>query len=112
MDMKAAHLYLSLGGCYCYLCTFSKDQCAVPEFVRTGFEITREVTDLHTIFNDLADEDGNVVKKRNDYDIRQGLTNKPIPTNPVYSLQVLHSLLRGFDHFMKLAVHLRAEVFD
>ena len=27
MDMKAAHLYLGLGGAYCDLCNYSKEQC-------------------------------------------------------------------------------------
>ena len=53
-----------------------------------------------------------MLKRKEDYNIRQGVTNKPIATNSVKSSQVLHALLRSFDHFMKTAVHVKAEVFD
>ena len=36
---------------------------------------------------------------------------QPISTKEVISVQVLHALLRSFDHFMKIAFHLRAGVF-
>ena len=43
----------------------------------------------------------------------QVLLQKPLPTNSVLSVQVLHALLHNFDHFMKTAaVHLKAHVFD
>ena len=112
MDMKAAHLYLGLGGAYCDLCHSSKEECINLEKIKTGFDITRDINDLHNIFNELVQEDGNILKCKNDYAVRQGLTNKPIATNEVISVQVLHALLRTFDHFMKTSVHLRAGVFD
>ena len=111
-DRKAADLYLGLGGAYCDLCTFSKDQCIDVDLITAGFNINREIETLHEIFTDLEQEDGTVLKRRNDYDVRQGVTHKPIATNSVKSSQVLHALLRTFDHFMKIAVHLKAEVFD
>ena len=114
MDMKAAHLYLGLGGAYCDLCDIPRAACHDPERVQEGFEITRNVADLHTLFDDLVQEDGTIYKSRNDYEERAGQTTKPIPTidNEVKSVQVLHALLRSFDHFMKIAVHLRAGVFE
>ena len=53
-----------------------------------------------------------VYKRKDDYAEQTGPTTKPIPTNEVMSVQVLHALLRSFDHFMKIAVHLRACVLD
>ena len=46
MDMKAANLYLGLGGAYCDLCDHSRADCHDPEVVRAGFEITRTVEDI------------------------------------------------------------------
>ena len=37
---------------------------------------------------------------------RGSLTTKPIPTSEV------HALLRTLTHYMRMAVHLRADVFD
>ena len=112
MDMKAANLYLGLGGAYCDLCDHSRAECHDPDVVKAGFEITRSVADLHTVFEAVSDENGDVVKHRDDYSARKGLTNKPIPNHEVISVQVLHALLRTFDHYMKIAVHLKAEVFE
>ena len=111
MDMKAAHLYLGLGGAFCDLCDFSKEQCHNVDVIANGFKINRTVQDLHTIFEDIQ-QDGEVVKASGDYNIRGGLTTKPIPTSGVKSVQVLHGLLRSFDHFMKVCVHLLAHVYD
>ena len=112
MDMKAAHLYLGLGGAYCDLCDTSRQLARDPNRVEQGFEINRTIEDLHRLFEDLVQDDGSVYKRPRDYDQRAGLVSKPIPTNETKSVQVLHALLRSFDHFMKVAVHLRAAVFD
>ena len=112
MDMKAANLYLGLGGAYCDLCDISKADCHDVERVKQGFAITRSITSLHSLFDDISTEDGSVVKSHNDYETRKGLTTKPIPNHEVLSVQVLHALLRTLDHFMKIIVHLRAGVHD
>ena len=112
MDMKAAHLYLGVGGAYCDLCDTPRKLAHDPSRVKEGFDISRHVESLHNLFEDLVQEDGSVYKSRNDYEERAGLTSKPVPTNETKSVQVLHALLRCFDHFMKVAVHLKAAVFD
>ena len=112
MDLKAANLYLGLGGSYCDLCEYSRADCHDPDVVRAGFQITRTVADMQALFQENIDEDDEIVKHHNDYATRKGLTTKPIPNHEVVSVQVLHALLRTFDHYMKIAVHLRAEVFD
>ena len=50
-------------------------------------------------------------KRKGDYSTRQGVTTRPILKSNVQSVQVLHSLLRCFDHFMKLVVHVKAGVY-
>ena len=111
MDMKAANQYLGLVGAYCDLCDHSRDDCHDPDIVQGGFSITRTVADLHSIFEEVADNNGVIIKQKDDYSTQKGLTSKPIPNHEVISVQVLHALLRSFDHYMKIAVHLRAEVF-
>ena len=45
--------------------------------------------------------------------VRAGQTNKPIPTTSgAQSVQVLHAILRTFDHFMKTVVYVKAGVYD
>ena len=114
MDRKAADLYLGVGGAYCDLCSVSKQQCLDVDVIKAGFTIDRDVETLHKVFEDLQQEDGSVLKKKGDYDVRQGVTNRPIasPSQTVHSVQILHGLLRSFDMFMKTAIHVKAGVFD
>ena len=104
LGMKAAHLYLGTGGAYCDLCNLSKIQCLDIDCIFGGSTITCDVNDLHNIFDDLVQEDGTVMKQKDDYDRCGGQTAKTIPTNPVLSVQVHHALLRTFDHYMKCVV--------
>ena len=47
MDMKAANLYLGLGGAYCDMCDHSRADCHDSDVVRAGLKITRTVGDSH-----------------------------------------------------------------
>ena len=114
MDMKAAHLYLGTGGAYCDHCSVSKNECLDLDKIEAGFYIDRAVESLCNIFDDLQQEDGSILKQPKDYDVRGGVTSKPIPSknHDVKSVQVLHALLHTFDIFMKAAVHVKAGVYN
>lgn len=71
MDRKAAQLHMGLGGSYCDLCSFSKEQCLDPTLVRQGFQITCSIVNIQIIFEELVQEDGEVKKTKNDYESRQ-----------------------------------------
>ena len=99
-------------GAYCDLCGFSRDACPDPAIVEKRFEITRTVSDLQALFEEIGRDHGGVVKSHSDYSTRKGLTRKPIPSYDVISVQVLHALSRTSDHFMKITVYLTTEVFE
>ena len=65
------------------------------------------------IFDELQ-EDGKIIRRKGDYQVRQGQINKPIPESEgaLLTMQVLHGLLRSFDHLMKMVVHIKAGVFE
>lgn len=111
LDRKASGLYLGIGGGYCDLCDLSKEQCNATAAKGERFVINRDITTMKQIFEDLVQEDGTLAKHPNDYDFRSGQTSKPIADTSVRSVQVLHSLLRGFDHYMKIVIHLVAGVY-
>ena len=67
--------------------------------VKNGFSITKNITNLNIIFDELVQLDGTVRKETGDYAHRQGITNKPIATYQAPTVQVLHALLRSFDFF-------------
>ena len=112
LDGKAAKLFTGLGGAYCDLCHYSKADCANLTFIQFGFRITRDIEQIINYVEENADEEGNIPRKQGDYAARTGITQKPIATHQVNSLQVLHTLLRTFDHFMQVVVHTKAAVFS
>ena len=112
MGRKVANIYLGVGGAYCDLCSLSRDTCHNVDIVKQGINIDTRIETLHQIFEDLVQEDGTVLKQKEDYPVRRGVTSQPIATNQAFSVQILHALLRTFDHFMKTAVHVKAGVFD
>ena len=85
LNGKAAKLYTGLGGSYCDLCCYSKEECLDRNLVERGFSITCTIDDLLSLFNELANEEGNIFVSKNDYATRKGLTTKPIATNEVVS---------------------------
>ena len=86
-------MYFGLGGAYCDLCDMSREECHNIDIVEAGFKITRNVEDLHLLFEENSIEDGSVVQNKNDYGVRKGLTAKPIVDHEAQSVQVLHAVL-------------------
>ena len=105
LDRSASELYQGLDGAYCDLCDHSKEECLDIATVENGFSITRDIESLLAIFDELETEGGTVLKQKGDYSTRKGLIKKPIASHDVVSVQVLHALLRCFDHFMKTVIH-------
>ena len=54
----------------------SKNLCTTCEQIENGFTITRDVADLHHIFDELVQEDGVILKHIGNYDTRAGVTAK------------------------------------
>ena len=111
-DRKAADILLGTGGAYCDLCTYSKEECLDTELIESGMTINRTVESCNDIFEKLQDDEGYIFKERGDYPERQGITSKPILKEEILSVQVLHSLLRCFDHFMKILTYVKAGVYN
>ena len=82
------------------------------EVVHQGFSITQSVDSVHNIFDALVQEDGCILKKHSDYDVRAGVTIKPIATTDAKSVQVLHALLSTFDPYMKVVTHCKARILQ
>ena len=94
-------------GAYCDLCGFSRDACPDPAIVEKRIEITRTVSDLQALFEEIGRDHGGVAKSHSDYGTRKRLTRKLISSYDVISVQVLHTLRRTSDHFMKITVYLK-----
>ena len=82
MDMKAANLYLGLGGAFCDLCEHSRGDCHDPEIVKAGFEISRSVEDLHSLFDELVGDDGMIIKHGDDKQANSQSRGSLYPSSP------------------------------
>ena len=111
-DRKAADLLMGSGGAYCDVCTHSKEDCLDVELIKAGIPINRTVQSCNEVFERLQDDDGCIFRQKGDYSERQGQTSKPILKEEILSVQVLHSLLRCFDHFMKIVTYVKAGVYN
>ena len=63
-------------------------------------------------FAENADENGELSTSVGDYHTRFGQTGNSICEHQVNSEQVLHTILRTFDHFMKTVVRMYAGVYS
>ena len=69
MDRKAANLFTGLGWSYCDLYKYSKGECLDKNLVEEGFQITRDIEEINSIFEELVQDDGTVRKSKDDYAI-------------------------------------------
>ena len=111
-DRKVSDYLIGTFGAYCDLCTYSMEMCSQKDVVADGIEINRTVESCNTVFETLANQDNQITKRKGDYNVRQGITSKPLLKTSILSVQVLHSLLRILDHFMKIIVHVIAGHFE
>lgn len=110
LDRKAANLFSGLGGSFCDVCTCSKADSTNIVLIIIGFPINRSVENVRQIYDMLVDENGDVLRKNNDYDVRQGVTSCPVTEIEAPSIQVVHKCLRGFDTYTKCCIRLTAGV--
>lgn len=90
------------------LCSYSKLDCVNKEIIKEGFLIRQNITGIHAIFNELVQENREILKSKDP--VCKGVTTKPIANNNVISQYVLRALLRTFDHYMKIAAHIKAGI--
>ena len=107
---KMQKLLLGRGGAFCILCPHTQEEAISLQQIKDSFEMGEvEIDELYLLYDDLVDEDGNVVKRR-DYGERLGLTQCPITGVSIKTFPILHALLRGFDFCLKVLYKLNAGV--
>ena len=94
VDGKLDTLMGGYGGAYCTPCTNSKEDCHDVKQIKAGFTIDRTLENtLDVVERNLHLEEN---RKKDDYDIRMGITQEPITTENMNFLHPLHKLLRLF----------------
>ena len=78
-DGKMVSTLLNLGGAYCTMCSKSQAECQKVEVIEAGFIIDRSVESIAQLALSLTDpETGEVIRKKADYNRRQGICGQPI----------------------------------
>ena len=106
IDGKMHTCISGLGGAFCCLCTYSKEQCRDQNNITTGFKIDRTLADTLEICEQDLHLEGN--RKKGDYDVRKGVTQEPITTEDINNIHPLHNLLRCFGWLFKICCHATA----
>ena len=76
VDGKLHSLLTGLGGAFCCLCSYSKEQCNTLDYVKAGFPVDRSLEQTKQI----CEEKWHLLENRkpNDYMVRQGVAKEPI----------------------------------
>ena len=85
-DRKVSDYLIGTFGAYCDLCTYSMEMCSQKDVVADGIEINRTVESCNTVFETLANQDNQITKRKGDYNVRQGITSKPLLKTSILSV--------------------------
>ena len=115
LDGKARLVCLGLGGAYCVMCFASKETAHDQQKISEGFSIERDIESIKKDFERLKEPDSNgdfiVPRKRKDYSVRRGLTEKPLTEHDVcQDFSVLHSYIRFLAFILNLIYRFNADV--
>jgi hypothetical protein len=82
-DMKVRMAESGFGGAQCWMCSTKQEDWKDPNKILDSdfFSINRMAEKTIDLYNRLVDDDGNILKRKNDYDTRAGLTSKPLSIN-------------------------------
>ncbi|CAF3043672.1 unnamed protein product [Rotaria sp. Silwood2] len=92
-DMKVRMAESGLGGAQCLI-------------------INRTAEKTLTLYSQLVDNDGNILKRKNDYDIRTGLTSELLSINDQHFITITHQYINGTTWVLSIMAHMRADIFS
>ena len=92
-DLKLKRAISGLGGADCILCITKQYDWKDASQIKKGFAINRSAAETWELFAKLVTPDGNILTKANDFETRQGLTQKPITCSDQHSITITHSYI-------------------
>ena len=113
IDGKMRTLLSGLGGAYCLLCFITqKEACGRDGNHSSYFNITRTSGKTMAVWNELADSDNIIKRRKGDYSIRGGLTQEPLIQDVLNMVSPLHAIMRVLGFVLLLIYHLMSETFQ
>ncbi|CAF1567730.1 unnamed protein product, partial [Didymodactylos carnosus] len=111
-DMKVRMAESGLGGAECLMCSTKQEdwkdtkKISDPDF----FNINRTAEKTLELYYQLVDNDDNILKRKNDYGTRAGLTSEPVSTNDQHFITITHQYINGTSWFLRIMSHMRADI--
>ncbi|CAF1445777.1 unnamed protein product [Didymodactylos carnosus] len=113
-DMKVRMAESGLEGAECLMCSTKQEdwkdtkKISDPDF----FNINRTAEKTLELYYQFVDDDGNILKRKNDYDTRTGLTSEPLSINDQHFITITHQYINGTSWFRKIMSHMRADILS
>ena len=107
-DDKMRAALQGTGGAFCQMCKISKPKCHCIDYVVNGFTVDRTIADMHSIFNFLtgSGEMAEVPRRKDDYDVRAGVTAEPITHRDLNAaIPVTHAWIRCASWYLNILYH-------
>ena len=113
-DMKIRIAESGLGGAQCLMCDTKQEDWKNSKKILdcNFFKINRTAEKTITLYNQLVDGDGNILKRKNDYDSRTDLTSKPLSSNDQHFITITHQYINGTSWILKIMSHMRANILS
>ncbi|CAF5095112.1 unnamed protein product [Rotaria sp. Silwood1] len=91
-DMKIRMAESGLGGAQCLMCSTKQEDWKDPKKISDPnfVYINRTAEKTLALYNQLIDNEGNILKRKNVYDTRIGLTSKPLSINDQHFITITH----------------------
>ena len=91
----------------CTACDFSPENYNDVEVIAAGTKMNRSFESSMEVWNKLVNKRGNIKKSIGDYEVRKGLTKKPLADIEFVEITVLHLWIHALTFLLRIAVHLR-----
>lgn len=103
-DMKVRMVESGLGGADCLMCHTRqadwKDVKKISE--EDAFQITRTAEKTVQLYKEMIEEKGQIVRKKNDYEVRAGLTTEPLSTSDHHYITLTHQYINGTTWYLNI----------
>ena len=111
-DMKVRMVESGLGGADCLMCyTQQLDWKDVQKIEQDNFfAITRSADKTLELYEQFMEEKGGIIRRKNDYETRAGLTTPPLSSSDHHYITLTHQYINGTSWFLKFFYRIKANL--
>ncbi len=111
-DMKVRMVESGLGGADCLMCyTQQLDWKDVQKIEQDNFfAITRSADKTLELYEQFMEEKGGIIRRKNDYETRAGLTTQPLSSSDHHYITLTHQYINGTSWFLKFFYRIKANL--